>query len=213
MSFLLLNHRKVISLRLAQYPLKTSTLNRGLELSSEKSSLVENPVILKLSGRYFNKGLGIQKSEKFHKTTIKRFYNFDIDLEINPEFLDCDLKDEIELFSKEKDEILFRGIIKECSVDEKNAIVKAQGVEAKLDYISVIGFEASKYLSPRDFFSLLISPVEELRIGNTPDIPDTTLRDFIVIVPIKNLILAEDTKIGNAELYKRFNTIDDKIIS
>lgn len=184
-------------------------------MSSEKPLLVENPVILKLSGRYFNKGISIQKLEKLYKTTAKRLYTFNIDLEINPEFLDCDLKDEIELYSKEN-EILFRGIIKECFLDEKKAIVKAQGVEAKLNYISVIGFEFSRYFSLysglRDLLSLLISPVEELKMGNAPDILDTILRDFIVIVPIKNLVLAEDINIGNVEFYKNFNTVDDKII-
>lgn len=187
-----------------------------LESNPEKTLPIRNPVTLKLSGRYFDKGVNIHKSERSGRTKnarIRGIYTINIDLKINPEFLDCDLKDEIELFLKKNNKIIFRGIINEFFVDGKKAIVEAQGIEAKLDYVSIIGLEASQYLNFRDLASLLISPVEELRVGNTPDIPDTTSREFIVVVPIKNLVLNEDCNIGNVKFYTNFNIIDDKIIA
>lgn len=168
--------------------------------------------ILKLSGRHFDKGLNISELEMFDKKIIKRIYTIDIDLETNPEFLNCDLKDDVEIFLKENNDIIFRGIIKESFVDEKKAKIEAQGVEAKLNYVSIIGIEASRFLGVRDLASLLISPVEELRIGNTPDILDDTIRNFIVIVPIRNLIIEGNHYIGKVKFYTEFNTIDDKII-
>lgn len=60
--------------------------------------------------------------------------------------------------------------------------------------------------------SLLIMPAEEIRLGNVPGFYDTAWRDFIVIIPVKNLVLKEHIKIGNVEFYNEFNTIDDKII-
>jgi len=172
----------------------------------------KDPIIFKLSGRCFDKGLMIEKCERFVRNRVKTIYSLDIDLETNPEFLDCDFKDNIELFLKENNKIIFRGAIKDAIVEGNKARILAVDISLKLDYVSIVGFEASPFLSIRDIASLLISPVEELRVGNTPDIPDTSLRYFIIIVPIKNLILKEGCNIGNVELYKDFNTIDDKII-
>jgi hypothetical protein len=180
-------------------------LNSDLKKTSNSSNLK-----LKLSGRCFDKGFEIFRDSGFHGKEIRDIYKFVIDLDVNPDFLYCDLKDEIEFFQKE--DIIFRGIIKDFLVDGKKVKIVANGVERKLDYISIKGAVFSRYLSLWDMLSLLITPSEEIRLGNIQGFHDTTPRDFIVIVPVRNLAFKEHINIGNVEFYNDFNTIDDKII-
>jgi hypothetical protein len=183
------------------------------EFDMKKSSQTECPIILKLSGRYFNKGLDIESRQWIQNNRIREIYRINIDLEVNPEFLNCDFKENIELYLKENNNIIFIGVIEESFVDGKKATLISQDISFKFNYISIIGLEISDSLRNRDAASLMISPIEELRLGNTSDIPDTTLRDFIVVVPISNLIIKKNCFIGKVEFYNKLDAIDDILIN
>lgn len=180
--------------------------------SVEEPCPLKGDYLLKLSGRYFDKGLNISSCNipqtGKRNTSHKRMLIFQIDLEINPDFLDCDFKDEIELFRRPNDEIIFRGLIKESSIYNKVLRLITQDYSSKLDTITIQGAETHG-LGLHDMLLLLISPAEKLRLGNIPGTPNVSIRDFIVIVPIKNLILNETIKVGSIEFYQDFSTVDD----
>jgi hypothetical protein len=181
----------------------------------KKTSKPVDPLKLRLSGRCFDKGFDIAAAEKgFHGAMVYEVYSFDINLDINPDFLDCDLKDVIELFQKKDNKIIFRGIIKDSLIEGKKAKLIAEDFSLIMKYVTIRGLETSRYLSPRDIASLLLEPFfyDDIRLGNAPGICDTSMRDFIIIVPVKNLILKEDITIGNVKFYYIFDTLDDKII-
>lgn len=181
--------------------------------SNFKKTTNSRDLRLKLSGRCFDKGFEVARDSGFHGKRIKEIYTFDIDLNINPDFLNCDLKDELELFQKEDDKIIFRGIVKDSLIEGNKVRLIAQDFSLKFEYVSIKGLEISPYFEPRDIFSLIILPVEEIKLGNVSGFPEnTTMRDFIVIVPVKNLILEEDIKISSIKFYCNFDTLDDKII-
>lgn len=185
------------------------------EINEEELAYIKGDYAIKLSGRCFNKGINISLLKTSlpgkKKSSIKKIIVFDINLEINPEFHNCDLKDEIEMFREENNELVFRGVIKESSVDSRKARLVTQDYSLKLNSFVIRRAEA-KSLSLMDQLSILVSPVDKLRLGNIEGNYDTTFRDFIIIVPVKNLILNGNLKIGNIEFYQDFNTLDDSFI-
>ena len=189
---------------------KSMALNSAPSL--EEPCPIKGDYLVKLSGRYFDKGLNIsscnvpQTGRK--NTSYKKMLIFQINLETNPEFLECDFKDEIELFKRPNDEIVFRGLIKESIISNNILRLITQDYSSKLDNITIQGAETHG-LGLHDMLLLLISPAEKLRIGNIPGTPNLSIREFIVIVPIKNLILNETIQIGCIELYQDFSTVDD----
>jgi len=194
--------------------LPRSNMTENFNSDFKNLSKPENLPMLKLSGRCFDNGFDITVKEGYLRRRMQKIYTFDIDLDINPDFLYCDLKDEIELFQKEDNKIIFRGVIKDALIEGKNAKLIAEDFGAKLNYVSINGLETSPYMDPGEIISILLMPFfyGGIRLGNVPGVPDTSIRNFIAIVPIKNLIFKEEFKIGNVEFYNNFNKIDDKII-
>lgn len=181
----------------------------------EESGILKDEYTLKLTGRYFNNGLNIYTCEEPQtgkvNTRLKKIFIFYINLEINPEFLECDFKDEIELFRKQDNEIVFRGVIKESNIDNNTAKLIAQDYSSKLEDITIQGAEIHG-LSLHDMLLLWLSPAEKFRLGRIPGTPNISTRDFIVIIPVQNLILNETIRIGSIEFYQDFSTVDDYYI-
>ncbi|MGZ3745674.1 MAG: hypothetical protein ACXVBQ_17565, partial [Pseudobdellovibrionaceae bacterium] len=94
-------------------------MTENLDSDRKKTSNLEGLFTLKLSGRYFNKGFNISQLRGLNRSRIQTIYSFFIDLDINPDFLYCDLKDEIELFKR--GDIVFTGIIKDSLIEGKKA--------------------------------------------------------------------------------------------
>lgn len=185
------------------------------EFNEEEFAHIEGNYIVKLSGRYFNEGISISLLKtplhEKKKGNTKKIIIFDINLENNPDFLNCDLKDEVELFRKEDNKLIFRGVIKESFADSGNVRLVTQDYYLKLNSF-VIQRAESKSLSLIDQLSILISPVDKLKLGIVESDYNTAYRDFIIIVPVKNLILNETLKIGKVEFYQEFSTLDDSFI-
>lgn len=181
----------------------------------DESCLLQDEYMIKLTGRYFNNGLNIYTLKEPQTSTVntrlKKIFIFYINLEINPEFLECDFKDEIELFRKQDNEIVFRGVIKESNIDNNTAKVIAQDYSSKLEDITIQGAEIHG-LSLHDMLLLCLSPAEKFRLGRIPGTPNISIRDFIVIIPVQNLILNETIRIGSIEFYQDFSTVDDYYI-
>lgn len=186
--------------------------NLDYDFKNEQDSMSQ--FILKLSGRSFNNGISINSTKRIYKRRIQEIYAVNIDLEINPDFLYCDLKDKIELLKKNDNKKFFTGVITETLVEGKKAKLIAEDFFAIFNHTQIKGFEVSPYLDPSDIISILITPFiyDGIRLGKVPGVPNTSPRDFIVIVPVKNLIFKENFTIGNVEFYNKFNTLDDKII-
>lgn len=98
---------------------------------------VENKHIIRIMDREFKEGiitLLFKPGSLTNKTGISMFR---IDLKINPEFLNCDLKDEVEVHEKANDKLVFTGLIKHCAIQsDNNALIIVQDSTLKLQNTS-----------------------------------------------------------------------------
>jgi hypothetical protein len=114
--------------------------NRAVDSSLRNIQHASEGYIFKLSGRSFSEGIiaFVSRSKSpSPKTTYKRV----IDIERNPEFLKCDLKDELEILSKINDDIIFRGFIRNYSFSDKKATIVAQDISLQLENTKIQGME------------------------------------------------------------------------
>jgi len=137
-------------------------------------------------------------------------YQARIDLEKNPDFLNCDLKDELEVFDKENQMVIFRGLIKNYSRDVNHGFIIAQDLSLKLETTRIGGAVEFINMNPADTLLLMTSSIEIQVIHNLPI--NIEEREFVIIMPIKNLIINGSFKIGDVEFYQDFHSKDDELI-
>jgi hypothetical protein len=170
---------------------------------------IEDKHLIKIMSREFKEGITtllFKPGSPANKTGIAKFR---INLEINPEFLCCDLKDEFKVYEKSSNKLVFTGLIKHCAIQEDNtALIIAQDATLELQNTRL----SAEFIN--------MNPVEcastiTLSMGldfHTDYSINTNERTFIVIIPLKNLIISDDFKIGNVEFYQEFITLDDLLI-
>ena len=170
---------------------------------------IEDKHIIKIMGHEFRKGiitLLFRPSSINNKTGISMFR---IDLSTNPEFIYCDLKDEFEVYERSNDKLVFAGFVKRCAVQNDNTALiilqdttlKLENTRLSVEFINMNPVECASTLAS----SMGLDFHTNLNINKNK-------RTFIVIIPVKNLIISDDFKIGNVEFYQKFNTLDDHLI-
>jgi hypothetical protein len=170
---------------------------------------IEDKHSIRIMGREFKDGIITLLFKPGSPTNKNGISMFRIDLKINPEFLFCDLKDEITVYEKSNNRLVFTGIIRHCTVQNDNtALLIAQDLTLKLQNTRL----STEFINmnPAECASILAASMG-LDFHTTFNI-NTNVRTFIVIIPIKNLIINEGLKIGNVEFYQEFNTLDDVLI-
>ncbi len=168
-----------------------------------------NEYTLKISGRVFKDGVTALLVKPGSRTNNQGFTMFLINLEVNPDFLHCDLKDEVEILDKDGKGI-FRGLTKDLVFQKsKEVLLIFQDATLKMEHIQ-ISAEIVNML-PSDSVGLITSSIGFNSIFH--QIPHNTQeREFVVIVPVKNLIINESFKMGDVEFYQNFNTQHDALI-
>jgi hypothetical protein len=170
---------------------------------------IENKHAIRIMGREFKEGITtllFKPGSPNNKTGVSMFR---IDLKINPEFLHCDLKDEITVYEKSSDRLVFRGFTKHCDVQNDNtALIIVQDLTFKLQN-TMLSTEFIN-MNPVECASTLAASMG-FRFHTNFNV-NSNVRSFIVVIPVKNLIINEGFKIGNVEFYQEFNTLDDLLI-
>ncbi|MDO8871721.1 MAG: HEPN domain-containing protein [Methanoregula sp.] len=164
---------------------------------------------IKISGRLFSKDILSNIIELKGKSSIKTVGSFWIDLETNKEFRDVDFKDSVEILD-DKSKVIFRGFVKNYQYTKKYGIIDLQDFTLILENERVTTEFIN--MSPADSLALLTQS-SGLIFNPPPGMPyNQNERDFIVIIPIQNLIIDSSFKIGNVEFYQLFDGMDDSII-
>lgn len=172
---------------------------------SGKKPLLKDRHKLKISGRTFSNGILTQVINPSELKKPIGYAIFWLSLKQNPDFNKVDFKDWIDVFDL-NDKLIFRGLIKNYDYSESYGIITIQDISLKLQNEKI---SAEFHNMDREALALL-----SLSSGINPEgIPfNKTERNFIVIVPIQNLITDENFIIGNVEFYQNFTTMDDSLI-
>jgi hypothetical protein len=164
--------------------------------------------ILRISGRDFSNGIMTMYFNPSGPENPIGLAQFWVDLEKNPDFINVDFKDELEVYDKEN-KLTFRGFIKNYKSSDKTGFIFSQDMSLKMEHDKVSA-EFNK-MNRTDCVGLL---TESIGFNFQPHGVqyNTHKRDFIIIIPIKNLIINQSFKIGNVEFYQKFDTLDDSLI-
>jgi len=135
---------------------------------------------------------------------------FGIVISSNPDFENVDLRDEVSILLKNTNEIVFKGHVIEVAYGEDFARFVCQvgprkfGMEKiSFEYMNVPHVDMLYFLAKVGGLTPQIGP---------PLKPNLTSREFVVIVPVQNLIIADSFSVGGVEFYPLHVTHDDFII-
>lgn len=149
---------------------------------------LEDEHIIKTMGRVFSEGiitLLFKPSSINNKTGISMFR---IDLNKNVDFLCCDLKDEFKVYKKSNEKLVFTGLSKNCAVQSDNtALIVLQDMSLKMENTR-LSVEFIN-MNPAESASTIASSMG-LDFHTNLNI-NTKERTFIVIIPVKNLIISD----------------------
>jgi len=164
---------------------------------------------LKISGRQFSTGILSSIATIREKGALKTVGSFRVDLNINKEFQNVDFKDVIEVYDN-KNNLINKGYVKKYQYTENFGIIEFQDYTLKLEHERLTAELIN--MSPTD--SLAILTQSSGMVFNPPPgmLYNIQERDFLIIVPIQNLIIEESFKIGNVEFYQIFDSLDDSLI-
>jgi hypothetical protein len=163
---------------------------------------------LKISGREFYKGIITLDLKPSGPSNSIGIANFWIELDQNLDFKNVDFKDELEVYDRSNN-LVFRGYVKNYESSDKTGFVSAQDTTLKMQN-EKISVEFIK-MHPADCLGLV---TESVGLKFQPHgIPYNTIeREFIIIIPIQNLIIDQSFKIGDVEFYQKFDSADDSLI-
>jgi hypothetical protein len=181
--------------------------NRMMENQANRQVLQDHHK-LKISGWEFSQGiltLNFKPSGPGNRIGLADFW---IDLNKNPNFKEVDFKDEIEVYDRDN-KLVFKGYVKNYENSVNTGFLSIQDLSLKMEHekiaVEFIG------MSPTDCVGLL---TESVGFGFVPHgVPyKTNERNFIIIMPVQNLIIDQNFKIGNVEFYQKFDSLDDSLI-
>lgn len=184
--------------------------NEAYEKLSQEQTYIKDKHKIKISGREFIDGITIIFLKPGSQGNNKGHAMFLIDVEQNKDFFKADLKDEVEIYEKENNNLVFRGLVKEYSKqDEKTALVISQDITLKMETEKMSAEFVN--MNPADCVSILVS---SMGLGFKPSgiNYNTSEREFMIIMPIRNLIINKKFNIGEVEFYQDFSTEDDALI-
>ncbi len=163
---------------------------------------------IKIFGRSFPGGeLSIKPILK--GSSLIQVGTFRINLKKYPEFRNVDFKGTIQVFID--NEIKLLGLVKNYHVTDEFGIVDLQDVTLRLEYEKLPALEPLN-LGASDILAL-ITQSSGLFYQPPPDLLyDDSEREFVIIIPVKNLKITENFNIGNVEFYYSFKNVDDSII-
>jgi hypothetical protein len=128
----------------------------------------------------------------------------------NPEFQKIDLRDQVTIYDKNTNEVVYKGYINylvhgrgvvyfECELGPRMLTVSKINAE----FIGFRPFDAIYFVTRKSGVTLRLPPKVEINLSP---------RDFIVIVPIFDLIIKDAFRFADVEFYSAFNSKDDHII-
>src|SRR3989344_294177 len=165
---------------------------------------------IKVSGREFKEGIITMHLNPSGPKNREGRAMFRINLEKNPELREIDLKDEIFVYEPPSNELKFKGLVKEFFISDGEAYLISQDITLRLSH-QKISAEFNK-MKPEDCMSLMVSTAGLTFCPDKSIKFNTSEREFIIIVPVKNLIINDSFKIAEMEFYQIFNTLDDSLI-
>jgi hypothetical protein len=170
---------------------------------------IEDEHVIRIMGREFKNGIITLLFKPGSPTNKTGISVFKLNLKKNPEFLCCDLKDELKVYEKSNDKLVFTGFIKHCVVqNDDTATIIAQDGTLKLQNTRL----STEFIHMNPVEGAFTIAQSMGLIFHTNYNIDTHKRSFIIIIPVKNLIINDGFKIGNVEFYQEFNTLDDVLI-
>lgn len=162
---------------------------------------------LKISGYEFDKEVMTIYLRPSGPGNSRGLAEFWLDLEKNPNFLNVDLKDELEVYNK-SNQLVFKGFINNYESSDTTGFIFAQDMSIKMEHERVSA--EFNNMHPTDCVGLL---TESAGFNFCPSSPyNISERNFVIIIPVQNLIMNASFAIGDVEFYQKFDTLDDSLI-
>ncbi len=162
---------------------------------------------IKISGRVFPEGILTLQAD-LDSSPITTKGTFRIDLNKNPDFRNVDLKGTVHIFIDNNRQ--FSGLIKKYYTIDEFGVLDLQDITLRLEYESLAAETIN--LEHIDVFALLTQSSGIVFIPPSNEPYDDSEREFVIIIPVKNLSISENFKIGNVEFYHDFKNIDDSFV-
>lgn len=171
---------------------------------------VRDAYYIKVGERLLNKDITMTLLQKPGPGVQLARAHFFVKTSSNPEFQKVDLRDQVTIYTKDKDEPVYKGNVNhlvhgkdiayfECEIGPRSLRVGKINAE----FIDFRSFDTLYFLTRMS--GLTFIPPPEVKINLSP-------RDFIVITPIRDLIIKDTFEFGGVEFYSVFNSKDDHII-
>jgi hypothetical protein len=171
---------------------------------------VRDVYYIKVGERLMNKDVTITLLQKPGPRVQLARAHFFVKISSNPEFPKLDLRDQVSIYAKDKDEPDYKGYVNhlihgkdvayfECETGPRSLRVEKINAE-------FIDFRASDSLHfVANVSGLTLKLPSEMKLDLSP-------RHFIVIAPVRDLIVKDTFRFGDVEFYPVFSSKDDHII-
>jgi hypothetical protein len=138
--------------------------------------------------------------------------HFTVPIEKNKSFDDVDLKDEVKIFRKTDSKLVFGGYVNELTYSGKQAVFICEGGQRTFK-IQRISTEFLNFVPVKAIY--FTTRVMGAKAVFSPDLIgglDLREKEFIVIAPIRNLILKRQITIGDVNFQVSLDSEDDHIV-
>jgi hypothetical protein len=180
------------------------------QIQKEPQQVLKENHKLKISGRLFSEGVITINLTPAGPQNKKGFAEFWIELDKNLDFNLIDFKDEIEVYDINEN-LVFKGYILRYEEHNNIAMITIQDFSLKLES-EKMSLEFGNML-PQDSIKLIVESQGFTFQTMGLNLPvNNNLRDFVIILPVQNLIINDEFKIGKVTFYQIFDSHDDEII-
>lgn len=169
-----------------------------------------NEHIIEIGSRRFDKGIMIMQLIPVYTPKTLPYCEFLIDVKDNTELKNIDYKDYVKIIEKKSGNVVFNGFIDHSYNSQNSQFFICIGGEKTFSHTKIS--LSTNNVNPNETMYFIA------KTGNTNVKFDEsvkkqfTQREFVIIMPVGNLILQENISIGNTTIYHKLDSYEDHLI-
>jgi len=166
-----------------------------------------------IGSRKFDKGILMQYFERNPKNSLDIATGFWIDQDENSSLIEVDYKDIVQIYDNKSKKLIFLGMIESASISHSIISFRCHSGSKDLHYQHLLLETHVNDLVEQMVFIMQIAGEKSFRIN--PELLEkrnTESREFVIIMPVDNLMLQEDVQIADVEIYHKPITNEDYLI-
>lgn len=183
--------------------------NKLIEKRGRADRATNNTNILEIGGDKFLEGVLTVHLDPSGSKKPKGIAEFWINLEKNPNIKKSDLTDGVKIYDLENN-LIMGGFVINSQISENTLFLVIRDGSLKLES-KKMSLEMGGGISPAEKIAF-ITECSGLKSHFHGISVNTSKREFEVILPVINLIIDDEFKIGDVTFYQKFDTSDDSLI-